>query len=228
MNRILLLLFVLLSFKANAQELNDRIFTKEGDSIICKITLIEKNWLYYDHRGKKSIRNDYIHKDDISYYIYNGKPYEKEPKEKSKEYTEIVIVDSTITKNELYSTFMDWLAKTYVSAKDVIQYQDKEEGKIVAKGLFKVYLNGVYGATEVGNIHHTISIYVKEGKYKYVIGNIYFEGKAYGESPINGEKPWGMLQGQWKKINDQSNSEIDKIILSLKSSVNITKKNKDW
>jgi len=168
--------------------------------------------------------------DDIKYYLYNGikkKPYEYEVKQ----YSDIVVVDSTITKNELYSTFMDWIAKNYVSAQNVIQYQDKEEGKIVAKGLFKVYLNGLYGPEEAGYIYHTISLYVKNGKYKYTIDNIYYEGntKYGGSADINNSKPaGGMMKQQWVKIREQANSELEKTILSFKDAANKIKKNKEW
>lgn len=83
MKYILFFLISFYSFKTFSQELNDRIFTKEGDTILCKITKVEKNWIYYDHMGKKSIKNDYVHMSDIKSYIYNGtkkKPYEQEVK----------------------------------------------------------------------------------------------------------------------------------------------------
>ncbi len=72
MKNFLFLLFICLSFKIFSQDLNDKIFPKEADSIICKITSIQKNWLYYDHQEKKYIKNDYIHISDIRYYLYNG------------------------------------------------------------------------------------------------------------------------------------------------------------
>lgn len=65
-----------------AQELNDRIYKKDGDSIVCKITTVEENWIYYDHIRKKKLRNDYIHKSDVKWYLQNQvkkKPYEPKP-----------------------------------------------------------------------------------------------------------------------------------------------------
>jgi hypothetical protein len=72
MKKIILLLFVLLSFKTKAQELNDRIYKKDGDSIICKITKIQPHWISYDHKGENGIVNDHIHIDDVRSYTNNN------------------------------------------------------------------------------------------------------------------------------------------------------------
>lgn len=84
MKKTILIIFALISYKTDAQEMSDSIFTKEGDLLICKITEIQKHWIYYDYKGKKKIKNTYIHIDDISSYTYNGiinKSKEKELKE---------------------------------------------------------------------------------------------------------------------------------------------------
>lgn len=70
MKKSTLILFILISFKISSQELFDRIYKKDGDSILCNITSVEKNWIYYDHKGKKGMRNDYIHMSEIKYYFY--------------------------------------------------------------------------------------------------------------------------------------------------------------
>lgn len=46
-------------------------------------------------------------------------------------YQKVIDVDGT--KTELYVKAMDWMTKTFVSAKAVIQFQDKEAGIIVGK-----------------------------------------------------------------------------------------------
>jgi len=145
-----------------------------------------------------------------------------------KEYSEVVVVDSTLTKNDLFSIFSDWVAKTYISANDVIQYRDKEEGKITAKGVFKVYLDNIYGPAEAGYVQHTISLSFKDGKYKYVINQIYFNG-ALGKAEINETSPPGMMmRGQWKKIKAQSDYEIKNIILSMSLAINKARESKEW
>lgn len=79
MKKIFIILFIFIGLKTFSQELNDHIYTKENDSILCKITSVKGDWIYYDHIKNKKIRNDYIHVDDIKSYVYKGKkiiPYE--------------------------------------------------------------------------------------------------------------------------------------------------------
>lgn len=103
MKEFFFLIFAFLSFQISSQDLNDRIYPKEGDSIICKITLVKTNWIYYDHRGKKDIRNDYIHMSDLKFYLYNG------IKRRAYEYEEKVIqIDSSqydISPKDTVKTF---------------------------------------------------------------------------------------------------------------------------
>lgn len=71
--------------------------------------------------------------------------------------SEVVSVDSTTTKETLYSNALSFFATTFKSAQNVIQMQDPESGKVIGKGLLS---NG----RKV-----TITIACKEGKYKYDI-----------------------------------------------------------
>lgn len=54
-------------------------------------------------------------------------------------YTEVVNVDTSLSKLELYSRAKEWFAKAYNSSQNVIQIEDKESGKIVGKALSQVY-----------------------------------------------------------------------------------------
>jgi len=82
-------------------------------------------------------------------------------------YQEVVYVDG-INKNQLYTRAKEWFVKTFVSAKEVIQLDDKEVGKIIGKGSSNTsytYL-GVFVSV---NIDYTISITLKDNKYRYEI-----------------------------------------------------------
>lgn len=71
--------------------------------------------------------------------------------------SEVVSVDSTTTKETLYSNALSFFATTFKSAQNVIQMKDPESGKVIGKGLLS---NG----RKV-----TITISCKDGKYKYDI-----------------------------------------------------------
>ena len=119
-------------------------------------------------------------------------------------YTEVVKVDSTIKKDELYVNAKAWFVGTYKSANDVLQMQDKEAGVLIGKGIFEIPYKLFVGSTRV-SVNHTIKVYVKDGKYKYEITDL--EGKqltTYG----------------WKSFDiNKAKNDINKKILSIISSL---------
>jgi len=46
-----------------------------------------------------------------------------------------------LSKTEIYEKSRQWLAETYTSAQDVIQYQDKDSGKVIGRGSKTMYHN---------------------------------------------------------------------------------------
>ncbi len=92
-------------------------------------------------------------------------------------YTEVVSVDSLANKQELFSRAREWFAKAYMSSTKVIQMEDKESGKIIGKALIQVYYKFMKQLPSGGYINYTISIYIKNGKYKYEITDFYHTGE---------------------------------------------------
>jgi hypothetical protein len=70
--------------------------------------------------------------------------------------TEVIEVDSTLTKDVLFANALSFFATTFKSANAVIQMKDPETGKVIGKGI-------------VDNRDVTITISCKNGKYKYEI-----------------------------------------------------------
>lgn len=143
-------------------------------------------------------------------------------------YSEVVIMDSTINKNELYSRAREWFAKAFKSSINVIQMDDKENGKIIGKGLTQVYHKSFGKSYPSGNINFTISLYLKDGKYKYEITNFHHTGETNVDSQGNCED---MIHTQkklmglsYQKTFDyyllQLDTDIKQFILSLKTSMN--------
>lgn len=73
-------------------------------------------------------------------------------------------------KDELFVKANEWVAKTFNSAKDVIQMHDKDAGEIIVKAIVSV--NEHFGIRR-GNyiIKYTFSIYIKDDKYKLVFSD---------------------------------------------------------
>lgn len=61
------MLFV--SINIHAQDI---LITSTGDSIKCKITLVNDNSVFYDHKVGKSVSNEYIPLQKLSSYVQNG------------------------------------------------------------------------------------------------------------------------------------------------------------
>ena len=85
-------------------------------------------------------------------------------------YKEIVYLDSTIQQQVLYKAAREWFAKKFVSANDVLQMEDEKEGILIGKGSFLVN-GGFFGNIPFPN-RFTISMYFKNGKYKYELTDL--------------------------------------------------------
>lgn len=76
------------------------------------------------------------------------------------------------TKQELFSLTKIWFVNEFKDAQEVIQYSDVEEGKIIGKGS-TVCGNFVMGVKIL--MRMTITVLVKDSKYRVLIGNISFQ-----------------------------------------------------
>ena len=154
-------------------------------------------------------------------------------------YSGIITTDSTLKKDDLFISARAWYNKTFNSSKDVIQIIDKETGDISGKGTFK-YASNVFRGNDktAGYINFSISIFVKEGKYKYEFSDFIHES-------INNYDSFGIITTEidyprhlsgnikswennvWKDIKAQIEANTTLLIETLKESM--TKKvNSNW
>lgn len=140
------------------------------------------------------------------------------------EYTEVVQVDGVNAK-ELFVRAKEWLALTFVSSESVIDFEDKEAGKIIGNGILEVYRKRDMGISmDLGINRFMMEIQVKDGRYKYKIYKIKHElmPPAVNSSPGNllVSKPGGgiftMGQKNWDYIKSESNRMFLDLIDSLK------------
>ncbi len=82
-------------------------------------------------------------------------------------------------KDELFDLAMEWVAKTFRSAQAVIQYQDREAGKIVGKGNMAVtYVLFSYPT------YFTLTIEIKDGRVRATVEDAYILVDFENEVPI--------------------------------------------
>lgn len=100
---------------------------------------------------------------------------------------EFTLIDTIpLSKSELFVKASEWLAKSYNNSKAVIQYSDKEAGKIVGKALYQTpsLLSGLGGLIGDETVDYTITIDVKEGKYKCVLSDFIHKGGEHYASGL--------------------------------------------
>jgi hypothetical protein len=154
-------------------------------------------------------------------------------------YTEVVVLDTTFKKDELHSRARVWFAKTYKSANSIIQMDDKEEGKIVGRASIPLKYNNMPIITSAGSISYNISVYVKDGKYKYEFADFQHQGDgkkipSFGSCTkmLNTTDKGYFGIGMQKTYNvylNQMHSDIIETISSLKSTLALKSiSTKEW
>lgn len=131
------------------------------------------------------------------------------------------IIEVNRPQNELYVLTMEWMAKTFKSSKAVIQYEDKEAGKIVGKGFVlvnyphKLVMLALMDAPSTTlPTWFTITCDIKENKVRITFDNFYVEVKG-SEFPIEQQKSMDCLQ-----------PEIQQLITNLKKF--LIKREEEW
>ncbi|MCW5910201.1 MAG: DUF4468 domain-containing protein [Cyclobacteriaceae bacterium] len=70
---------------------------------------------------------------------------------------------------QIYGLLKEWVAKNYKSAKDVIQVDDPENGKLVLKGIDKYLIEAAMGVKAENACYHTITLETKPEKFRFTI-----------------------------------------------------------
>lgn len=158
----------------------------------------------------------------------NGQPFRQ---------TNTVEVDPATNSDELYIRARRWFVDEFKSAKDVLQVQDKQSGELIGKGTFPIALS--YATS--GYVFFTVSVFVKDGNYKYEFKNYTHKGEpfkyhpdgiSYGLITTDEKCPYrinGILKGinnkNWKKLQEFVEKEANEMAISLN---NAMKKSSGW
>ncbi|MDJ0367282.1 DUF4468 domain-containing protein [Hymenobacter sp. H14-R3] len=98
-------------------------------------------------------------------------------------YEGVVDAAPTAKQLDLYRTGRTWFVDTYVDAKEVLQLDDKADGKMMGKGRYKYsFVNGINISQVL--MRFTLALDVKDGKYRYRMYN--FEGDNVNTSMLGG------------------------------------------
>ncbi len=106
-------------------------------------------------------------------------------------------------KDQIYIRANGWFVETFNSAESVIEFQDKEAGKIMGKYVFS-YSEGVYTYSVI----QTVDISIKDNKLRIVINNpLYKTTSGMGErypnatyDPLETQKGIERARSEWSKL----------------------------
>lgn len=145
-------------------------------------------------------------------------------------------VDSVknVSKAELYTKAKLWLAKAFKSSKDVIQFDDKEAGKIIVKGV-STYDAPAFnpGTNFSGFFSFTLTIDIKDNKFRFSIENLNHESykSGYSGGSFDNEKPdcgnLMMPKRSWKTIREEGQSRIITLWKSFQQGMKASNKDSD-
>ncbi len=144
-------------------------------------------------------------------------------------YSDVIKTDGA--RDQLFDKGLNFLALAFKSSNDVIQIKDKDNGKIVGKWMILPAEN------KLGYVSASITLLFKDGRYKYIISDLYYEGN--GGSGLDQMKPWALEEdpGAWKvnmtkgaqhRIKNGTYSQIDDLISGLKKYMAANNKQNDF
>jgi hypothetical protein len=135
----------------------------------------------------------------------------------TRKFTYSEVVEISGSQAELYARAREWFVHAYTNADDVIQMDEKESGQIIGKGKFSVYLS-----MNTRYIRHTVTIQVKDNKYRYTITNFVLD---WGNGVAT--EPFETLQKMYqKKAYSAAAETVPSIVQSLKKAMATQKE--DW
>ena len=91
------------------------------------------------------------------------------------QFQEVVTVDNSITKDQLYKKAKTYFVDVFTGAKDAFQYDDAQEGRIVGKGQLTVSdYKSIFPSVAVlkWDVNYNTEVICKDGKYRVRIYDI--------------------------------------------------------
>ncbi len=120
----------------------------------------------------------------------------------AQQFSDVVEVPNKTSK-QLYASAREWFALTFKSATDVLKMDDPTAGKLIGKGSSHisdsfVMSGGIMNVPITMDWYpsFTISVAVKDGKYKCDISEIFIRSQVKGSTIETPESPFSEFQSQ--------------------------------
>jgi len=120
-------------------------------------------------------------------------------------------------KDDLYINSMEWLSRTFKESKSVVDYQDKDAGKIIGNGA----VSHIYALIVNGYVLFSVKLEVKDGRSRITLSN--FKAKIVGSSgpPVTRQ----IMESEFSAAKPKLIALIDDYEEYINSSSN---KNDEW
>lgn len=103
---------------------------------------------------------------------------------------------SDLKKDELYKRSLNWVARTYNSANDVIQLKDPEAGQLICNGVGSITV-----FLYTGYFRYTMIIDLKDSKIRIRYENIQSEPDGQGEA-LDMNSYWGSVEKYFNGLSE--------------------------
>jgi hypothetical protein len=150
------------------------------------------------------------------------------------QFQEIVKVDSSLKKDQLYKNAKTYFMDVFTGAKDAFQYDDKQEGRMIGKGFMQVSdYKSIFPAVAVlkWELFYNLEITCKDGKYKYRLYDILVtrEGRvaenSYWNVHLTVNDIYNDIPKQHGSYKTLYPKVINKMIAELKWNIELMKEN---
>ena len=128
------------------------------------------------------------------------------------------VLEVELNQAEIYARSLEWMAKTFVDSKEVVEVKDRENGRIIGKGLTS-FTNVIVKIP----CRYTITIEAKDGKARVTMEN--FVG-LWGEHH-NMPRPLPQMQSELKML-EEVKAKLNLLADDLYSHLKKSKTNDDW
>jgi hypothetical protein len=111
--------------------------------------------------------------------------------------------DIDLTKNEIYDTSLEWMAQTLSGPREVIELKDKDNGKIIGKGITSFRGKVGFGSTNV-LCRFTLTVEAKDNKYRTTYSNfVSLWGESYSRpEPLEQKEYLDAVKSKLTRIDD--------------------------
>jgi len=120
-------------------------------------------------------------------------------------FSEVVPVDN-VSKDELFVRANSWIARTFNSPKDVIQFNDKEAGKIICKTVTGATVGKGFNKVTIDPVYFILQIETREGRYRIVASDFIHEYRIkIGQITNEGEN----LLEEYYRLKEPTKKELE-------------------